>query len=82
MANVIPMMTSVIVAFRGSGFSMLGTPFAIASLPVRPTDPEANARRMRSAPTGPASVTSPSVPNGSGGSAAGGTSPVARRKNP
>ena len=72
------MTTSVIVALRFSGGSMLGTPFAMASLPVRPTAPEANARSTRSTD----SSSSPSGGKGRGGVAATGISPLATRQMP
>ena len=37
------MMTSVMEAFRGSGFLNVGTPSATASIPVSATAPEENA---------------------------------------
>src|SRR2546426_649085 len=40
-AKIEPIRTSVMTAFRVSGGRKLGTPFATASLPVRPTDPDA-----------------------------------------
>ena len=57
---------------------MLGTPLATASLPVRPTAPDANARstsRIESA-------WRPSGGNGCGAVAAGAASPVATRHSP
>ena len=72
------MITSVTVAFRRSSGSMLGTPFAMASLPVSPTEPDANARKMSRTE----SASTPSRGNGSGGTAAAGMSPVATRKMP
>ena len=76
--KIVPMMTSVITALRVSGRRKLGTPLAIASLPVSPTEPDANARSTRSSVRGRV----PTGSNGSGGIAAGGTSPVATRKRP
>ncbi len=38
----------VLAAFRGSGGLKAGTPFVIASVPLRATEPKAKARTMRS----------------------------------
>ena len=76
--KIVPMRTSVITALRVSGRRKLGTPLAIASLPVSPTEPEANARSTSRSVSG----TVPAGSKGSGGTAAGGTSPVAMRKRP
>src|SRR5207244_9049330 len=46
-AKIVPMSTRVITAFRVSGLRKLGTPFAIASLPVRPTEPDASAEHEK-----------------------------------
>src|SRR5204863_9171082 len=77
-AKIVPMRTSVITAFLVSGRRKLGTPFATASLPVNPTDPDANARSIRR--TERAAVTSGR--NGSGGVTGGGKSPVKMRNIP
>ena len=77
-AKIVPMRTSVITAFRVSGRRKLGTPFATASLPVRPTDPEANARRTSRIE----SAAVPSAGNGTGGVTGAGTSPVKMRNRP
>src|SRR2546428_12293144 len=70
-AKIVPMSTRVITAFRVSGLRKLGTPFAIASLPVKPTEPDANARSTRRIPRGAV----PAGSNGSGGVTAAGRSP-------
>ena len=77
-AKMLPIQTSVMTAFRDSGGLKFGTPLAIASLPVRPTEPEANARRTSSAVSG----SMPSVWNASRGSTATGMSPEAMRNSP
>ena len=50
--------TSTTWAFRTSGRLKAGTPFDTASVPVRATDPEANARRMSNQPSGSATSSS------------------------
>ena len=59
-------------AFFVSGGLKLGTPFATASDPVRPTEPEANARSTSSA----VSSCVPAGSKGCGGAAAGTTTPA------
>ena len=76
--KIVPMSTRVITAFFLSGRRKLGTPLATASLPVRPTDPDANARRTSSRVRGAV----PSDGKGFGGAAGAGMSPVAIRKRP
>ncbi len=76
--NMAPMTTSVVAAFFGSGGWKLGTPLATASLPVRPTDPDANARSTRKA----VRTWTPEASNGSGGTAATIGSPIAIRMTP
>ena len=72
------MISSVITALRGSGGLKFGTPLATASLPVRPTDPDANARSTRSA----VSASPPVGSNASRGGTATGTSPEKTRTKP
>ena len=45
------MTMSVVAAFFDSGGLKAGTPVAMASVPVRATAPDANARRSRTTPT-------------------------------
>ena len=61
-----------------SGFLKLGTPFAMASLPVRPTEPDANARRIKRTVRGAV----PTGSNGCGGCAIGGIAPTYTRPRP
>ena len=68
----------VLAAFFASGGLKAGTPLAIASTPVRATDPAAKARRMRMIP-------SACVPSGTSWSSGGGVTgapPVAIRATP
>src|SRR5258706_14956884 len=50
-ASRIATAVSVVAAFFDSGGLNAGTPFAIASVPVSATDPDANALMMSSTPT-------------------------------
>ena len=47
--NSVPIAMSTIEALRAAGSRNAGTPFATASVPERPTEPEENARRTRNA---------------------------------
>src|SRR5207249_6670881 len=75
-AKIVPMRTRVLIAFVSSGRRKLGTPFATDSLPVSPTEPDANARRTSKSVSGPV----PSGGNGFGGVTGAGGSPVKTRK--
>ena len=50
----VPMSTITVWAFRASGGLNAGTPLDTASVPVRATAPEENARRMSNRPSGSA----------------------------
>ena len=76
--NSVPMSTSVVTAFFVSDGLKFGTPLATASDPVRPTEPEANARSTTRAVRNCVPVAS----NGCGGSAADGIAPLASWKRP
>src|SRR6267143_6648956 len=77
-AKIVPMRTRVLIAFVSSGRRKLGTPLATASLPVKPTEPDANARRTRRSVSGVV----PSGGNGFGGATGAGGSPVTIRNSP
>src|SRR5258706_8713299 len=77
-AKIVPMSTRVLIAFVVSGRRKLGTPLATASLPVRPTEPEANARRTSRSVSGAV----PSGGNGFGRGAATGRAPLKNPKRP
>ena len=51
-ANEVPIIASTSWALRASGGLNAGTPFDTASVPVSATDPDENARRIRSTPSG------------------------------
>src|SRR3989442_945572 len=70
-AKMVPMRTRVLIAFVSSGRRKLGTPLATASLPVKPTEPDANARRTSSSVSGVV----PSDGNGFGGGTGAGGAP-------
>ena len=78
MPKIVPIDTSVMTAFRDSGGLKFGTPLAIASLPVSPTEPEAKARSTISG----VSISSPVGSKASRGMTATGTSPDTMRKRP
>ena len=62
-----PAMTSrVAAAFLASGGLNAGTPVAMASVPVRATAPEANARRSRKIDTAPAVLAVAATTSGGG----------------
>ena len=58
----VPISTITRWALRASGGLNAGTPFDTASVPVSATEPDANARRMSSSPSG--SAASCSQPRG------------------
>ena len=60
------MTSRVVAAFFGSGGLNAGTPVAMASVPVRATAPEANARRRSTTDTAPAVLAVAATTSGGG----------------
>src|SRR5439155_21937512 len=77
-AKIVPMSTSVLIAFVVSGRRKLGTPLATASLPVSRTEPDGNAGRTSRSVSGAV----PSGGNGFGGVTGVGGSPLTIRNRP
>ena len=59
-----PSQASTICALRTSGGLKAGTPLETASVPVRATEPEAKARRMRAASVSGAGACASTQPGG------------------
>ena len=81
-ARIVPISSKVVAACFDSGFLNAGTPFEIASMPVRATAPEENARRNSSTVRPVSSLPPVSCVTASVFGASGSSPPVASRTNP